>query len=179
MSSAKVINAEARALDDALQSPNRDGFASMHRHDDLAAVGVTPFLVAAFLRDENKPVPAEHAGHVSRGAHWEAPAQGSESSISLAPFFTSTGVGSNQSARASFAFSMASASVSPALAQPGSSGKTAEKRLVSGSSSIRSRNFISPKVYLLRGGRARIGRITPRGPGQAGVKMPDSALQLS
>jgi hypothetical protein len=42
----------------------------------------------------------------------------------------STGVGSNQSSRASFAFWIASSSVSPAEAQPGNSGKNAAQRFV-------------------------------------------------
>lgn len=53
-----------------------------------------------------------------------------------------TVAGSNQRAKASFALAMASASVSPALAQPGNSGKTADQRWLSLSNSTTMRSFI-------------------------------------
>jgi hypothetical protein len=52
-----------------------------------------------------------------------------------------TSAGSNHSANASFAFATASSSVSPALAHPGSSGKTADQRCTSGSNSMTRRSF--------------------------------------
>jgi hypothetical protein len=56
----------------------------------------------------------------------------------------------NQSASASLALDTASSSVSPAVAQPGSSGKAADHRLVVGSYSRRSRKFMLEK-YQLKG----------------------------
>lgn len=56
------------------------------------------------------------------------------------------GDGSNQSASASFALAIASSSVSPAEAQPGSSGKKAAQRFVSGSCSTTSRNFMASNI---------------------------------
>jgi hypothetical protein len=76
-------------------------------------------------------------------ANWMVLAQGRESSSNLAPLPNFIGDGSNQSVNASLAFSTASASVSPALAQPGNSGKTADHLLVLGSNSMSSRNFIT------------------------------------
>src|SRR5262249_62121409 len=55
---------------------------------------------------------------------------------------SSTGEGSNQSSNASMAFAMASSSESPADAQPGNSGKTADQRLTVGSNLTTARNFI-------------------------------------
>ena len=145
MRSAEILRIQPGTLDNTFQSADRDRLTSRGRDDHLTSIGVTPFLMTAFLRDQPKAVPAENAHHFSRSANWEMLTQGSDSSTSLAPFLTSTGEGSNQSARASLAFSIASVSVSPADTQPGSSGKTAEKRFVSGSSSTRRRNFIQPK----------------------------------
>ena len=53
----------------------------------------------------------------------DALAHVSATSKTFAPAGKSTGAGSNQSSRASFAFRIASSSVSPAEAQPGNSGK--------------------------------------------------------
>jgi len=79
-------------------------------------------------------------------ANWKTAAHGTASSNSFAPFASFMGAGSNHKARASLAFSIASASVSPAVAQPGNSGKTADHRLISGSNSSRRRNFIFDKL---------------------------------
>jgi hypothetical protein len=49
----------------------------------------------------------------------------------------------NQRPSASFAFATASSSVSPALAQPGNSGKTADQRFASGSNSTITRSFMT------------------------------------
>jgi hypothetical protein len=54
-----------------------------------------------------------------------------------------TGEGSNHNSNASIALRTASSSVSPAEAQPGSSGKTADQRFVSGSCSTTKRSFMS------------------------------------
>src|SRR5947207_15835850 len=75
-------------------------------------------------------------------ANWKAATQRSDTSKSLALFLTLSSEGSNQSAKASRALSIASCSESPAEAQPGSSGKTADQRLARGSNSTSNLNFI-------------------------------------
>src|SRR5437667_10449619 len=54
--------------------------------------------------------------------------------------------GSNQSSKASLALRTASSSVSPAEAHPGSSGKKAAHRLVSGSCSNTNRSFMQERI---------------------------------
>jgi hypothetical protein len=66
-------------------------------------------------------------------------------STTFAPAANLTSEGSNQSANASFALPTASSSLSPAEAQPGSSGKNAAQRFVSGSCSTTSRSFIAAR----------------------------------
>ena len=84
----------------------------------------------------------EHSHHVFGVANWKTPAQGSDTSSSLALFFSFNFDGSNHKASASRAFSIASTSVPPAEAQPGNSGKTADHRLASGSNSTSRRSFM-------------------------------------
>ena len=114
----------------------------MHCHDHLAAIFVTPFLVAAGLGNHRKTMLAQNFDDFSCAANWIPPAHGTASSIIFAPLGNLIGAGSNQSASASWALVMASASVSPAVAQPGNSGNTADQRLASGSNSTNNRNFI-------------------------------------
>jgi len=61
--------------------------------------------------------------------------------------------GLNHNFRASLALLIASSSVSPAEAQPGSSGKTADHRFVRGSNSTRRRNFMATNIAHERAGR--------------------------
>jgi hypothetical protein len=103
---------------------------------------MTPFLMAAGLPHQFKAMLAQNFDNFLRVANWKPLAHGMASSISFAPLCSLTGEGSNQSAKASFALAMASASVSPAEAQPGSSGKTADQRFVSESNSTKRRNFM-------------------------------------
>lgn len=139
---AKIIYNQAAAFYYAIKSTDRDYFFTMHRNDDLVAVGVPPFLVAATLGDQQKAVFSQHADDIFGITDWKAFAQGNATS-SILPFSgRSIGVGSNHSAKASLAFATASSSVSPAVAQPGNSGKKAAHRLVSESCSRTSRNFI-------------------------------------
>ena len=65
----------------------------------------------------------------------KGPAHGTVTSTSFAFLCNFNGLGANHRASASRAFCTASASVSPALPQPGSSGKTADHRFASGSNS--------------------------------------------
>jgi hypothetical protein len=140
--SAEFFHAQAAAFDDAFQRADGDGFVSVHGHDHLPAIGMTPFLMAAGLRHQSKAVPAQNFDNCFGVTNWESPAHGTASSMSFAPLLIFTGEGSNQSSNASFALATASASVSPAEAQPGSSGKTADQRLVSGSNSTKRRSFM-------------------------------------
>jgi len=110
-------------LDDAFERADGDGFVPVHGHDDLPPVGMTPFQVTALLSYQSEAVFPQNCDHLLSGADWKAPAQGRASSTILAPLESSTGEGSNQSANASLALATASSSESPALAQPGSSGK--------------------------------------------------------
>jgi hypothetical protein len=142
----------------------------MHGNDYLATIWMTPFLAASFLAYRRKTMFTQDANDVFGSANGEAlvdsrspdrsvaspcdqrgPSTGSPArrihvsatSKTFAPAGKSTGVGSNQSSRASFAFRIASSSVSPAEAQPGNSGKNAAQRFVSESCSTTSRNLMS------------------------------------
>src|SRR5438128_9726385 len=121
----------------------------MHGNDYLAAIRMSPFLVAAFLADECKALFAQHPNNVFSCADGKSRAHVSATSKTFAPAERLTGAGSNQSSSASFAFFTASSSVSPAEAQPGSSGKNAAQRFVSESCSSTSRSFIL-KLYTAR-----------------------------
>ena len=114
----------------------------MPGHNHLSALGMPPFLMAAFLADHDKAISAQDANHVMGIADWEPNAHDSATSKILAPAGSGSGDGSNHSSKASFAFTTASSSVSPAEAQPGSSGKKAAQRFVSESCSITRRSFI-------------------------------------
>jgi hypothetical protein len=145
-SSTKGIHVQAAAFDNAFQSADGNGFASMHCNDHLAAIFMTPFLVAPRLGNHHKTILAQNFDNFSCAANWIPPAHGTASSIILAPLDNLIGAGSNQSASASWAFAMASSSVSPAVAQPGNSGNTADQRLASESNSTSNRNFIIPTI---------------------------------
>ena len=121
----------------------------MHGHDHLAAIFVTPFLVAARLGNHRKTMLAQNFDDFPCAANWIPVAHGTASSIIFAPLGNLTGAGSNQSASASVALVTASASVSPAVAHPGISGNTADQRLASGSNSTNNRNFIIRMIALV------------------------------
>ena len=141
--SAEIIRIQAAAFDDAFQRADGDGFAAVLGDDDLSSVGMPPFLMAAALVHEEETMLAQYADDVVGVADWEVPAQGRSSSTSLACLRSLTGDGSNQRASASLALAMASFSVSPAVAQPGSSGNTADQRFVGASNSTSNRNFMA------------------------------------
>ena len=145
-SSTKGIHVQAAAFNHAFQSADGEGFAAMHCHDHLASVFVTPFLVAARLGNHRKTMFAQNSDHFLCVANWVALAHGTASSIIFAPLGNLIGAGSNQSASASWALEMASSSVSPAVAQPGNSGNTADQRLASRSNSTNNRNFITKMI---------------------------------
>src|SRR6476659_4746562 len=102
---------------------------------------MTPLLVASFLAYQRKTMFAQDANDVLGCANREALAHVSATSKTFAPAGKSTGVGSNQSSSASFAFWIASSSVAPAQAQPGNSGKNAAHRVCLESCSTTSRNL--------------------------------------
>ena len=114
----------------------------MQGHNYLPAIGMTPFLVAAFLANHGKTVFPKNTNNLLGFANRKAFAHVSATSSTFAPGGTETEDGSNQSSNASFALRIASSSVSPADAHPGNSGKKAAHRLLSGSCSITNRNFI-------------------------------------
>lgn len=117
----------------------------MLRHDYLTAVFMPPLLVTASLGNQLKSVLAKCFGNFLAIPHWKPLTHGRASSTILLPSLRFKGAGSNQSCIASLALAMASDSVSPALAQPGNSGKTADHRCVSEHCSTTSRNFI-PRI---------------------------------
>lgn len=139
---AELLHADPAAFDNAFERAERNRFAAVRRDDDLMPVGVPPFLMAAFLRDQGEAMAAKNARDFGCGADRVVAAHVSATSKTFAPAGRSRSTGSNQSARASRALAMASSSVSPALAQPGISGKTADQRSVSGSCSTTRRTFI-------------------------------------
>ena len=98
--------------------------------------------MAPFLALLLETVPAEDSNNIFGATNWEPFAHARATSTTLAPADNRTGEGSNHNSRASFAFRIASSSVSPAEAQPGSSGKKAAHRLVSESNSTTNRSFI-------------------------------------
>src|SRR5438034_2580135 len=104
---------------------------------------MTPVLFRSFLAYQRKTMLTQDANDLLGCANREALAHVSATSKTFAPAGKSTGVGSNQSSRASFAFWIASSSVSPAEAQPGNSGKNAAQRFVSESCSTTSRNLMT------------------------------------
>jgi hypothetical protein len=145
-SSTKGIHIQAAAFNNTFQGADGKCFAAMHCHDHLAAIFVTPFLVTARLGNHRKTIPSQNFDNFPCVANWIPPAHGTASSIIFAPLGNLIGAGSNQSASASWALVMASASVSPAVAHPGNSGNTADQRLASGSNSTNTRNFIAKMI---------------------------------
>src|SRR5436190_1005884 len=97
--------------------------------------------MTATLAHEDESALLQDLRDFSRAADRESPAHGTASSSTLAPSGNGTSAGSNHRANASFAFATASSSVSPALAHPGNSGKTADQRCTSGSNSMTRRSF--------------------------------------
>jgi hypothetical protein len=150
----------------------------VHGYDHLPPVPMAPFLVAPALVDQGETMSAQHAHHILGAANWEVPAQGKDTSSSLAVFFNFSFEGSNHNASASFAFSTASASVSPAEAQPGSSGKTADQRLAFGSNSTTNRSFMrqSMPCFLPAGKNANF-LLSRAGIGSAGGATSSLTLQ--
>src|ERR1700722_14980483 len=92
---------------------------------------------------------AQHSYNIPAGANGKALAHESATSSTLAPSSSARSEGSNQRLSASRAFRTASSSVSPALAQPGSSGKIADQRCASASNWTINLSFISG-LYRLR-----------------------------
>lgn len=144
--SPKFFHAQSAAFHDALERADGNRFVAVHRHDHLPAIGMPPFLMTAFLAHLQEPVLAENPNHFLGVANREAFTHGSATCSTLAPAGSARGEGSNHSSSASFALLTASSSVSPAEAQPGSSGKKAAHRLLSGSCSTTSRSFMPVKI---------------------------------
>jgi hypothetical protein len=138
----KVVRSQAAAFDDALEGADRDRLAAVLGNDDLPPVGMAPFLVATALAHAREAMLPENPDDIIGVADRKAVTQGKATSRSLPFFGMSTGVESNHNARASLALATASSSVSPALAHPGKSGKTADQRPACSSYSSSTRNFM-------------------------------------
>jgi len=104
---------------------------------------MTPLLMAASLVHQQKAILPQNLGNFLGVADWMATAHGMANSKSFARLLNLIGTGSNHRESASFALAMASSSVSPAEAQPGNSGKTADQRLVLKSKSTNKRKFMA------------------------------------
>ena len=126
----------------------------MERHDHLAPLGIPPLLVATRLVDFLKPMLAQNPRHFLGVADRKPAAHAAETAKTLARPGNLILEGLNHSERAWRAFRTASRSVSPAEAQPGISGKTADHRPVSRSSATTKRNFM-PSNYPLSSARQR------------------------
>ena len=136
---------QAAPFDDAFEGAKGYQFAAVHGHNNLTAIFMTPFLMAASLPNHDKTMPTKHFDNLLGIANWKPAAHDTANSINFAPLLILTGDGANHRARASLALTMASASVSPALAHPGNSGNTADQRPVSGSNSTNKRSFMFAK----------------------------------
>ncbi len=139
----EVIHIEAASFDDALEGASRNRFASVDGYDYLPAIRMTPLLMAVLLTGQDETISPQYAGDVLGIQDGKAGAHGSDTSSSFAPSAGLISEGSNHSSSASLALRTASSSVSPAEAQPGSSGNTADHRLVSLSNSTSNRSFIA------------------------------------
>ena len=115
LASPEIFHIQAAAFDDAFQCANRNRFIAVHGHDDLATILVSPFLMAAGLSNAEKAMSPQNLDDFFGVADWIPPAHGTASSINLEDLRSLRGEGSNQSARASLAFEMASASVSVSM----------------------------------------------------------------
>src|SRR5664280_426762 len=144
--STEIIRRQAAPFNDALEGADGDGFVAVHGHDHLPAVGMAPFLMASLLADHDESMAAQDSNDIFGAANWESFAHVSATSSTLAPAGSGSGDGSNHSSKASFALRTASSSMSPAEAHPGSSGKTADQRLASGSCSTTSRSFMAKRI---------------------------------
>src|SRR5436309_6727565 len=124
--SAKFVDAQFRAFNDAFQRADRYWFTSVIGHNHLTTIGMSPFLMTTFLSNFDKVVAPQNANDIVRVTDGIALAHQTVTSMSLADPSRGMSIGSNQSSSASFALATASSSVSPAEAQPGNSGKTEE-----------------------------------------------------
>ena len=140
---SKLLRPQSTSLDDAFQRSNWNGFGPVKRHDHLPPFGIPPLLMAARLVDFMKSVLTKHPRHFLGVANRKPATHAAETANTLARPGNLIFEGLNQRARAWRAFRTASRSESPAEAQPGISGNTADQRPVSRSSSTTSRNFIS------------------------------------
>ena len=114
----------------------------MERHDHLTTLRAPPLLVAARLVDFLESVLPQNPRHFLGVADREPSTHPAETANTLARPGNLILEGLNQRERACRAFFTASRSVSPAEAQPGISGNTADQRPVSRSSATTNRNFM-------------------------------------
>ena len=165
--SAEFVDANLRALDNALQCAYGNGFATVVRDDHLATIHMSPFLMTAFLSHFLEPVALQNPNNIIRVASGISLTHHTVTSTSLAESRNGMSIGSNQSSSASLALAMASSSVSPAEAHPGNSGKTEEYRPVSGSFSTMRRSFMRAMITMRREKVYRNSPIAIRGSSQS------------
>src|SRR5712692_1009770 len=101
--SAKFLDAQFRALNNALQRADGNWFAAVVCDDHLATIRMSPFLMTAFLSNLDEVVAPQNTNDIVRVANGKALAHYAETSINLADPARGISVGSNHSSRASFA----------------------------------------------------------------------------
>lgn len=138
----KVVDLEAAAFHDALEGANWNRLVSVGGDNDLTAIFMPPFLMTALLVDQREAISLQYPGNLFGGQNGKVRGHGRDISTSFAPLAGLISEGSNHSFSASLALLTASSSVSPAEAQPGISGNTADHRFVCGSNSTSNRSFI-------------------------------------
>ncbi len=72
MALAEVVDAQLRALDDALQCADRNWFAAVIGDDHLASIRMSPFLMTAFLANFLKAVAPQNTNDIIRVADGKA-----------------------------------------------------------------------------------------------------------
>jgi hypothetical protein len=58
---AKVVHVQAAAFNNALERSDGNILGSVNRHDDLASIGMTPFLMASRLANQTKTMMSQGA----------------------------------------------------------------------------------------------------------------------
>src|SRR6266550_7740660 len=97
----KLLDAYLSALDNAFQRANRYWLTSMIGDNYLPTIGMSPFLMTAFLSNFDEVVPAQGTNDIVSAANRKALPHYAETSINLAESARGISVGSNQSSRAS------------------------------------------------------------------------------
>jgi len=70
--SAKVVDAQFRAFNDAFQCANRYWFTSVIGDNNLPTIGMPPFLMTALLSHLHETVAPQHTNNIVRVADGKA-----------------------------------------------------------------------------------------------------------